>query len=144
MLVRLWHCFRFKLPVVASRPPFSFCFSLIWFVSWSTSVLRAIPYYAALHCHNPYITCQSDESKFMVQGAHRLPREFQRISRRKSISGTHLRSCVALCRPCVQTVSFSFIIFQCYVRIEFCFEFAKWTIRLFFNKGNIYAIERYM
>lgn len=94
----------FKLPALVVD--LSFLFFLL-FVSWPTSVLRAIPYYTALHCHNPYITYRSNDSAFMVQCAHRLPREFQRISWKKSISGTHLGSRVALCRLCAQIDSFS-------------------------------------
>lgn len=103
VLVRLWDCFQ----TTSSRRRPLFPFLSLLFVSWPTSVLRAIPYYTALHCHNPYITYRSNDSAFMVQCAHRLPREFQRISWKKSISGTHLRSRVALCRLCAQIDSFS-------------------------------------
>lgn len=86
----------FRLPASRRRPLFP-SLSLL-FVSWPTSVLRAIPYYAALHCHNPYITCRSDESEFMVQGAPSASRISENFSEKKHSPGTHRRPRVAPAR----------------------------------------------
>lgn len=85
----------FRLPTLVAD--LSFPSLSLLFVSWPTSVLRAIPYYAALHCHNPYITWRSDESEFMVQGAPSASRISENFWREKALQGRtpgHVMPCV--------------------------------------------------
>lgn len=85
----------FRLPTLVAD--LSFPSLSLLFVSWPTSVLRAIPYYAALHCHNPYITWRSDESEFMVQGAPSASRISENFWREKALQGRtlgHVTPCV--------------------------------------------------
>lgn len=81
----------FKLPALVADLSF-LLFLFYLFLSQHLSY-APIPYYAALHCHNPYITCQSDESEFMVQGASSASRISENFSKKKRLRYVSLVAC---------------------------------------------------